>query len=99
VGRSLLVDACCCDYQASIAGDLGLVAGSGLVARPVYVRLVNLIVAPLYLAVNIGFMAEATEGWDYYLGGLLHTGQPADHLARVQVAQGPVRAKPVLRPR
>jgi len=27
-----------------------------------------LIVAPLYLVANVGFMAEATEGWEYYLG-------------------------------
>ena len=33
-----------------------------------YVRVTNLIVAPLYLLLNIGFFADATEGWEYYLG-------------------------------
>ena len=39
-----------------------------LVGRPSYVRMTNLIVAPVYLLFNIGFIAEATEGWEYYLG-------------------------------
>lgn len=39
-----------------------------LVGRPSYVRLTNLIVAPVYLLLNIGFIAEGTEGWEYYLG-------------------------------
>jgi hypothetical protein len=39
-----------------------------LIGRPTYVRLANLIVAPLYLLANIGFMVDATTGWEYYLG-------------------------------
>ncbi len=39
-----------------------------LVGRPTYVRLANLIVAPLYLLFNIGFFVGATQGWEYYLG-------------------------------
>jgi len=39
-----------------------------LVARPVYVRWANMIVAPVYLLFNIGFLVDATEGWEYYLG-------------------------------
>ena len=39
-----------------------------LVGRPTYVRRANLIVAPLYLAFNIGFFVDATQGWEYYLG-------------------------------
>jgi hypothetical protein len=39
-----------------------------LVGRPTYVRLANLIAAPVYLLFNIGFIVEATEGWEYYLG-------------------------------
>ena len=39
-----------------------------LVGRPPYVRLANLIVAPLYLLFNIGFFVDATQGWEYYLG-------------------------------
>ena len=39
-----------------------------LVGRPAYVRLANLIVAPLYLLFNIVFFVDATEGWEYYLG-------------------------------
>ena len=35
---------------------------------PAYVRLANLILAPGYLLLNIGFFVEATEGWEYYLG-------------------------------
>jgi hypothetical protein len=26
------------------------------------------VVAPVYLLLNIGFFADATEGWEYYLG-------------------------------
>ena len=39
-----------------------------LVGRPAYVRLANLIVAPVYLLFNIGFFVDATQGWQYYLG-------------------------------
>jgi hypothetical protein len=39
-----------------------------LVGRPAHVRLANLIVAPVYLVFNIGFFADATQGWQYYLG-------------------------------
>ena len=39
-----------------------------LMGRPARVRLANLIVAPLYLLINIGFMVDATQGWEYYLG-------------------------------
>jgi hypothetical protein len=39
-----------------------------LVGRPTYVRLANLIVAPVYLLFNIGFLVDATQGWEYYLG-------------------------------
>jgi hypothetical protein len=39
-----------------------------LVGRPTYVRLANLIVAPVYLLFNIGFFVDATQGWEYYLG-------------------------------
>ena len=39
-----------------------------LVGRPTYVRMANLIVAPVYLLLNIGFFVDATEGWEYYLG-------------------------------
>ena len=39
-----------------------------LVGRPAYVRLANLIVAPVYLLLNIGFFVDATQGWEYYLG-------------------------------
>jgi hypothetical protein len=39
-----------------------------LVGRPTYVRLANMIAAPVYLLFNIGFMVEGTEAWEYYLG-------------------------------
>ena len=39
-----------------------------LVGRPAYVRLANLIVAPVYLLFNIVFFVDATEGWEYYIG-------------------------------
>jgi hypothetical protein len=39
-----------------------------LVGRPAYVRLANLIVTPVYLLFNIGFLVDATQGWEYYLG-------------------------------
>ena len=39
-----------------------------LVGRPAYVRLANLIVAPVYLLFNVVFFVDATQGWEYYLG-------------------------------
>jgi len=39
-----------------------------LIGRPTHVRLANLIVAPLYLLFNAGFLVDATQGWEYYLG-------------------------------
>jgi hypothetical protein len=39
-----------------------------LMGPPARVRLANLIVAPVYLLFNIGFMVDATQGWEYYLG-------------------------------
>jgi hypothetical protein len=39
-----------------------------LVGRPAYVRLANLIVTPVYLLFNIGYLVDATQGWEYYLG-------------------------------
>ena len=39
-----------------------------LIGPPGYVRLANLILAPVYLLLNIGFFVDATEGWEYYIG-------------------------------
>lgn len=39
-----------------------------LVARPVFARWANMILASVYLLFNIGFFADATQGWEYYLG-------------------------------
>ena len=39
-----------------------------LMGRPSQVRLANLIVAPVYLLLNVGFFVDATQGWEYYLG-------------------------------
>lgn len=39
-----------------------------LMGRPSQVRLANLIVAAVYLLLNVGFFVDATEGWEYYLG-------------------------------
>ncbi len=39
-----------------------------LVGRPSYVRLANLIMASVYLLLNIVFFVDATQGWEYYLG-------------------------------
>lgn len=47
---------------------LTLMVGFCLVGRPTYVRMANLIVAPLYLLFNIVFFVDATQGWEYYLG-------------------------------
>ena len=52
----------------STAIALTLVVAFTLVGRPSQVRLINLIVAPVYLLFNIGFFVDATEGWEYYLG-------------------------------
>ena len=45
-----------------------LMVVSCLVGRPAYVRLANLIVAPVSLLFNIVFFVDATQGWEYYLG-------------------------------
>lgn len=47
---------------------LTLIVAFTLFGPPIYVRRVNLIVAPVYLAFNIGFLVDATQGWEYYLG-------------------------------
>lgn len=47
---------------------LTLLVVFSLLGRPSQVRLANLIVAPLYLLLNVGFMFDATEGWEYFLG-------------------------------
>lgn len=39
-----------------------------LVGPPAYVRMANLVVAPVYLLFNIVFFVDATQGWEYYLG-------------------------------
>jgi hypothetical protein len=47
---------------------LTLMVVFSLVGRPTYVRLTNLIVAPVYLLFNVVFFVDATQGWEYYLG-------------------------------
>lgn len=47
---------------------LTLLVVFSLLGRPSHVRVANLVIAPVYLLFNIGFMVEATEGWEYYLG-------------------------------
>lgn len=47
---------------------LTLVVVFCLVGRPGHVRMVNLIVAPVYLLFNVVFFVDATKGWEYYLG-------------------------------
>lgn len=36
--------------------------------RPRIVRWANLVVAPVYLLLDIGFFVDATEPWEYYIG-------------------------------
>jgi hypothetical protein len=47
---------------------LTLLVVFSLLGRPTYVRLANLILAPAYLLLNVGFFVDATAGWEYYLG-------------------------------
>ena len=47
---------------------LTLVVAFTLVGRTTQVRLANLIAASVYLLFNIGFLVDATQGWEYYLG-------------------------------
>lgn len=47
---------------------LTLLVVFSLVGRPTQVRFTNLVVAPVYLLLNIGFFVDATQGWEYYLG-------------------------------
>ena len=58
-----------------------------LMGRPAHVRWANLILAPVYLLLNIGFMVDAVEGLGVLPGGLLHPVQSADHLAGLHVAR------------
>jgi hypothetical protein len=39
-----------------------------LIGKPKLVRLVNIIMAIVFLLINIGFLSEATDGWEYVLG-------------------------------
>lgn len=39
-----------------------------LMGPPQYVRLANLIVGPVFLLFDVGFLSEAHAGWHYYLG-------------------------------
>jgi hypothetical protein len=39
-----------------------------LVGDPTRVRWANLVLAPVYLLLNVGFFVDATEGWEYYIG-------------------------------
>ena len=39
-----------------------------LLGPPWAARWANLIVAPVYFLLNVGFFVDATEGWEYYLG-------------------------------
>lgn len=52
----------------STAIVLVLVVAFTLIGRPRPVRLVTLIVAPVYLLLDVGFLVDATQGWEYYLG-------------------------------
>ena len=47
---------------------LTLLVAFSLIGRPAHVRLANLIIAPVYLLLNVVFFVDATEGWEYYLG-------------------------------
>ena len=47
---------------------LTLMVVFSLIGRPTSVRLATLIVAPVYLLLNVVFFVDATEAWEYYLG-------------------------------
>lgn len=47
---------------------LALIVAFTLVGKPNHVRWTSLIAAPVYLVLNIGFLADATQGWEYYIG-------------------------------
>jgi len=47
---------------------LTLMVVFSLMGPPTYVRLANLIMAPVYLLFNVVFLVDATQGWEYYLG-------------------------------
>lgn len=47
---------------------LTLVVVFNLVGPPAIVRLVDMVLAVVYLLLNVGFFVDATEGWEYYLG-------------------------------
>ena len=39
-----------------------------LLGSPLAVRRATLVVAPIYVLLNIGFFVDATEVWEYYIG-------------------------------
>ncbi len=47
---------------------LTLTVAFTLLGSPAYVRVASLILGPVYLLFDIVFLADATEGWEYYLG-------------------------------
>lgn len=52
----------------STAIVLTLLVAFTLVGPPARVRWAHLVLAPVYLLLNVGFFVDATEGWEYYLG-------------------------------
>lgn len=47
---------------------LTLLVVFSLFGRATFVRAASLVAAPVYLLLDIGFIADATQGWEYYLG-------------------------------
>jgi hypothetical protein len=45
-----------------------LMIAFSLIGKPKLVRLVNIIAAIVFLMINIGFISEAVDGWEYILG-------------------------------
>ena len=60
------------DLAAFVAAPLAVIQTLmiifSLTGAPKWARLANLCVAPVYMLINIGYLAGSSEGWNYFLG-------------------------------
>jgi hypothetical protein len=53
---------------APLAVTQTFMIGISLVGKPKYARWINISIAPVFMLINIGYLSEGTQGWNYLLG-------------------------------
>jgi hypothetical protein len=53
---------------APLAVTQTLMITTSLIGKPKYARLANIYVAPVFLLINIGYLIDYSQGWNYLLG-------------------------------